>query len=1043
MAIIGNDLQISCQTERNIMDNFTQAAYEGESFNFYVEAKKRGKPVRFRVYIREHSVDRTEIVHRSLGYILGYFFSGERDKEVVTRYVGVKILEYRNRQNCSSHASDLNAHSAQKKTSNDTEGISINLEPLASRALEIANNPATNDSTLQAVVEVLPKVKVKYPENQQEWINGIQRCVSPSNPRLTLLIEFEGVVINSESPKGDMKHYFEYADRRTNESVWYTNQPLLQQISIIQALGHEVIILRERHYDYKIIYRLFFESGSEILANNLFSKYSFQEKKHGRKKNFVDVKTEWGKQCLLLAPPGHTQPSNTYFVQASTGFELFPSKRSLSLTVSPEAEPTVPREIIPRSADAWLAMAIGERLPHQCPLLLMTTIQNIIVYDHIPNEKSLHKTEFEYDSKKVSVFFDKAAKFEIIRFMKKGYRVIFFNDSKLSNRQVWDHVLGRLTNGLRDENMIKFKGSTDELKQVASSKARELRMGHKIMFFHSFNGLYVENFHCIQLLKESRFPVIGRRDYRSALSLTQQQSKYGPKTLLDSNPTISIAHWFHRARNQVTSDNLQVVMVLDLDNCLVHSQTAEAQFTVEKIFYDAENDSSNTLFYDPNAFEIVKGVRCRGHRIVVMTQSTYVFPRIQQLFADNGIRLEQVDFHNAHNILEANKGEYLDAQVYSKRAILFDDMIENRPKEAFFSLVSSANTAFSPLGIELVSWLERAHRSVSEDNHQLTLHIDLDGTVLNYEKASGRMCVACDYEDHKKEHRTYFVDDKALKVVSQIQRLGHRVEVVTWGNYSFRSIYRILFEHRIDLKRDCYHNRLSMQQQAFKDKPSYIRRQHWGKNHLLVDDKSENHTDEFLFLQASKLLFPITPLETHRAQALSESIIYPNDTNSWLAQANGLKVSYQPELFLVLFTKNILLFEQCIEGKNMERSVTLSNGKSVFVDSDTEQQVLAFVDNGHRLLLINDSFVNEKALRYIMKKLADKKAHYWMMNSEKEIDWNKINRHLKESRQLKEDNDIRVNMVFHSFKYDRFEHCFTKYLRKESKFPRIAVTSGD
>ena len=140
-------------------------------------------------------------------------------------------------------------------------------------------------------------------------------------------------------------------------------------------------------------------------------------------------------------------------------------------------------------------------------------------------------------------------------------------------------------------------------------------------------------------------------------------------------------------------------------------------------------------------------------------------------------------------------------------------------------------------------WLEQTSVEVSATNRPKTLLLDLDGTVLSFDKPYHRFTQKISVNEYN-----FFIDPDALNELKAFQQRGHHIIVITEASYQFQEVETIFKTFGVTLAEECYISRPEVIV-AGKGKRRFINNMEFGPESLLIDDKEKNKPKNAHFIQ--------------------------------------------------------------------------------------------------------------------------------------------------------------------------------------------------
>ncbi|MBE8167500.1 MAG: hypothetical protein HAW66_03930 [Shewanella sp.] len=242
-------------------------------------------------------------------------------------------------------------------------------------------------------------------------------------------------------------------------------------------------------------------------------------------------------------------------------------------------------------------------------------------------------------------------------------------------------------------------------------------------------------------------------------------------------------------------------------------------------------------------------------------------------------------------------------------------------------------------------WVTQVRLPVQDGNPMMTLILDLDKTLLSYGKQVGRMKAFYQLKHHSCKDVAFY-DPIALDDISLAQHRGHRVIVMTLANYNFFDIRNLLAERNIDLEFYNYYNRNNLNPEIINAKVNAIEDLKFGAEAMFFDDKIRRPLKKVFATRVSpKWAFP----------KISGPIKYPATVDNWLTQAAQLSLTGNcTRLRLIITPETVVQMGIKPNGrfKNI-RKLSNPNDSRVIYDEVAMKQLSKYVQNGHRIILLN------------------------------------------------------------------------------------------
>ncbi|WP_133405825.1 hypothetical protein [Parashewanella tropica] len=157
--------------------------------------------------------------------------------------------------------------------------------------------------------------------------------------------------------------------------------------------------------------------------------------------------------------------------------------------------------------------------------------------------------------------------------------------------------------------------------------------------------------------------------------------------------------WLRRAHHSVSPQNPALTLLLDLDETsfvafefqyqLKAFLAKNTRFTEESAI-TCPHKGETVLFFiavDAKALRAVSKFQQRGHKVAIVTAGCYLFDAVANLFSSYGVTLSEDLYFNRSHLPHLNKAKFINEKLMAKNdCLLIDDLEENRPQKAFFSL---------------------------------------------------------------------------------------------------------------------------------------------------------------------------------------------------------------------------------------------------------------------------------------------------------------------------------------------------------------------
>lgn len=182
-----------------------------------------------------------------------------------------------------------------------------------------------------------------------------------------------------------------------------------------------------------------------------------------------------------------------------------------------------------------------------------------------------------------------------------------------------------------------------------------------------------------------------------------------------------------------------------------------------------------------------------------------------------------------------------------------------------------------------IDWFINAFQASNATGKQVTIVADLDETLLaelsrleedgNPEKFSQSIEQALVLNS---ENFYFKADPNAFAQLKLLQERGHKIMVVTCGNYQFEYIQRLFQQFGVELIEENYHNRSNLEACGFsaEQKPEYIdsKPDIFNRDCMLFDNMEENEPDGNCLFFHIDLENPFPNFETEFYNALSKQL---------------------------------------------------------------------------------------------------------------------------------------------------------------------------
>ncbi|RYV02050.1 hypothetical protein SOPP22_10760 [Shewanella sp. OPT22] len=147
----------------------------------------------------------------------------------------------------------------------------------------------------------------------------------------------------------------------------------------------------------------------------------------------------------------------------------------------------------------------------------------------------------------------------------------------------------------------------------------------------------------------------------------------------------TISDWIIRANEDVSIDNPPLTLILDLDDTVLSKN--------KSCSFDTLDSLHGGTYFNLTAMKQISAFQKRGHKIKVLTNSQYLFRRIESAFSRYGVTLEKKNYFNVESKARngLSKGDFLDKYSFNKSCLHVDDLTSNESRKTHFYHVTGAS----------------------------------------------------------------------------------------------------------------------------------------------------------------------------------------------------------------------------------------------------------------------------------------------------------------------------------------------------------------
>ncbi|RYV00630.1 hypothetical protein SOPP22_17640 [Shewanella sp. OPT22] len=514
--------------------------------------------------------------------------------------------------------------------------------------------------------------------NKAQWYQIGKNRVTGLRPALTLILDLSQVMSSKSdaTPNSKFTAVHPFLEQANNTQAHLKYDPnYLKAMSTFVRLGHNLLTFGNE-CSFETLYQLFIEFGIPVRPEH----YQFTNRKSLCFSSLYpefNLKTHCYHDHMIITSNCVTDGLHIFHddVIDPDFLEVLCNSYVHSLKIGEE------KPILPHDSTSWLAHA-HRQSSFSPKLFLCVTLKDLIIFTTPTAGKTL-KHKKEKTTLGDDYFYDAHAILQLGCFVRNGNQLLVCNDLGGEIKQ-FESIFKNLTNTTAKYLDIDFEENKSNLTAQEYTFEQILNVvapRPEFLLIHTFLFFEVTGLQSFNLPRDKPFPTFNSKKQLEKVDLEfeKQTKQYTPRFEDE---------WLQRARADINEKKeKQLVGVFDLDKTLVSYNDKCGRFIQPMIFTEESSGSNFTWYYDPKALESIYHFQKNGHRVVIMTLGSYSPKLVWRLLQVFNISVPEVDLHNAQDIRDGNKARHLDEQVYAHRAMLFDDLIKNRPSTAFFTQV--------------------------------------------------------------------------------------------------------------------------------------------------------------------------------------------------------------------------------------------------------------------------------------------------------------------------------------------------------------------